>query len=192
VTTPGVGVTEGQPADKQGAQDTQNPQNPQNTQAAESYDGVAPPEGFEDDPALMGEARALFGELKLTSEQAQALVNFAAKKGLTGGMVNEQELWQKQVDDWTNQIKADSEVGGLKLSESLGLARKGVDRLGGKELMDALDHTGAGVHPAVFKAFVKLGKMLSEDRFVTGPAAPAAGGSRTPQDMARQVYGRIM
>jgi hypothetical protein len=181
VTTPGPG-----------AQQTEEPTAQTQAQTApENYDGLTMPEGYEEDPTLMSDARTLFGELELTQEQAQALVDFAAKKKIVGGMANEQELWQKQVDEWTKQIKTDPEVGGLKLSENLGLARKGVDKLGGKALLDALDSTGAGVHPVIFKAFVRLGRMLSEDRFAAGRASPPPG-AETPEEKARQVYGRIM
>ncbi|HYD04116.1 MAG TPA: hypothetical protein VEC60_00235, partial [Reyranella sp.] len=48
-------------------------------------------------------------------------------------------------------------------------------------LREALSFTGAGNHPAVVKAFVRLGEMISEDRFQ--PSRPVPPVPRSPADV---------
>jgi hypothetical protein len=86
------------------------------------------------------------------------------------------------VETWVEQVKADKDIGGDKLDENLGIARKALDHFGTPELKDVLNASGLGNHPAVIKAFVKAGKAISEDTFVTG----AAKGSDT--DPAKKLF----
>ena len=86
---------------------------------------------------------------------------------------------------WVGEVKADPEIGGDKLTASMALAARAIDRLGVPGLKEALDLTGAGNHPDVVKAFVRLGQMVSEDRFTPGKdAAPPA-----PKSPANVIYG---
>ena len=64
-------------------------------------------------------------------------------------------------------------------------AARAIDRLGVPGLREALDLTGAGNHPAIVKAFVRLGQMVSEDRFLPPRAAPPAA----PLTPAERIYG---
>jgi hypothetical protein len=41
---------------------------------------------------------------------------------------------------------------------------------GGDELKQVLNESGLGNHPALFKAFAKIGKAMSEDTFVKSKA----------------------
>jgi len=60
-----------------------------------------------------------------------------------------------------------------------------IDRLGVPGLKEALNLTGAGNNPAIVKAFVRLGQMVSEDRFQPGNGAPPAA----PKSPAEVIYG---
>src|SRR5438874_351476 len=63
-------------------------------------------------------------------------------------------------------------------------AARAIDRLDVPGLREALSFTGAGNHPAVVKAFVRLGQMIQEDRFRPGrDLAPA-----TPRSPAEVIY----
>ena len=77
---------------------------------------------------------------------------------------------------------ADKDIGGDKLAENLSVARKALETFGTPELRDVLNATGFGNHPAVIKAFYKIGQAISEDRFVTG-------GAKGPEtDMAKRMF----
>jgi hypothetical protein len=158
-------------------------------QAGSDNGGFVLPENMQKDDALLSEFGALGAELGVSNQQLQKIIDFGIKKGVLGG-VDAEELLNKKVNEqvkaWETELKRDSEVGGARLNESLTLARRGIDKLGGAELLSALDETGAGVHPAVFKAFVKAGRMFGEDKFVMGERAQSA--PMTPEAMARVLY----
>ena len=60
-----------------------------------------------------------------------------------------------------------------QLGENLAIARKAID-LGPPELKELLNSSGLGNHPEVVKLAYKVGKAISEDRFVTGsPKGPS-------------------
>lgn len=84
---------------------------------------------------------------------------------------------------WEATVKADKEIGGAKLAENLALATKARD-LGGPEFVKVLDKTGLGNHPAVIRTFMRLGKALSEENFVS--AGTSTSGTRSQAD---RLYG---
>lgn len=128
----------------------------------ESYD-LQMPEGVELDKAAADEFTAIAKELKLDQTAAQKLADIGAK------MAQRQvDAHAKLVETWTEQVKADKEIGGDKLEENLGIARKALDTFGTPELRDVLNASGLGNHPEMIKAFLKAGKAISEDRFVAG------------------------
>lgn len=146
-------------------------------QAPESYD-LKMPEGVELDTAAAEEFTAIAKELKLPAEAAQKFADVGAK------MAQRQvENHAKLVESWTESVKTDKEIGGDKLAENLGIARKALDQFGTPELKDVLNMTGFGNHPAVIRAFYKIGKAISEDGFVKG-STPSAG----PTDIAKRMF----
>ena len=146
-------------------------------QAPESYD-LKMPEGVELDKAAADEFTAIAKEMKLPAEAAQKLADVGAK------MAQRQvEAHAKLVESWTESVKTDKEIGGDKLAENLGIARKALDQFGTPELKDVLNMTGFGNHPAVIRAFYKIGKAISEDGFVKG-STPSAGAT----DIAKRMF----
>lgn len=138
----------------------------------EAYD-LKMPEGVELDQAAAAEFTAIAKELKLDQAAAQKLADVGAK------MAQRQvEAHAKLVESWAEQVKTDSEIGGDKLAENLGVARKALEAFGTPELRDVLNATGLGNHPEVIRAFYKVGKAISEDRFVGG--APKSGAANDP------------
>lgn len=142
----------------------------------ESYE-LAMPEGIELDKASAEEFSAVARELKLDQASAQKLADIAAKQ-----QQRQVEAHTKLVESWVEQVKTDKEIGGDKLDENLGIARKALETFGSPELRDVLNASGLGNHPAVIKAFYKAGKAVSEDKFVTG--APKG----TDTDAARKLF----
>ncbi len=128
----------------------------------ESYD-LAMPEGVQLDKAAADEFTTIAKELKLDQAAAQKLADVGAKMAQ-----RQAENHAKLVESWVEQVKTDKDVGGDKLDENLGVARKALETFGSPELRDVLNMTGFGNHPEVIRAFYKIGKAISEDRFVSG------------------------
>ncbi len=124
-------------------------------------------EGVELDTEALKEFEPVARELNLTNEQAQKLVD-AYPKILAGVQQRQADAWQAQTEEWAATVKADKEIGGDKLTANLGVAQRALDTFGTPELKEYLNGTGLGNHPELVKAFVKVGKAMSEDGVVTG------------------------
>lgn len=145
-------------------------------QVPESYE-FKMPDGVELDSAAADEFTAIAKELKLDQAAAQKVADVGAKMAQ-----RQAEAHAKLVETWVEQVKTDKEFGGDKLEENLGIARKALESFGTPELRDVLNATGFGNHPEVIRAFYKMGKAVSEDRFVKG----APKGPET--DMAKRMF----
>lgn len=126
------------------------------------------PDGVEPDAKAIEEFTKFAKELKLTPENAQKLVDLRSAAVLAA-----KEGHAAMVAGWAAEVKADKELGGDKLPESLAIAKKAID-LGPPELKELLESSGMGNHPAVFKWAHAVGKALSEDTFKAGSTAPIA------------------
>lgn len=140
---------------------------------AADYTDFELPEGVEVDASALDAAKPLFKELGLDQAGAQKLVEFyASKLGEVAGTISAQA--EALTAEWQGQIKQDW---GAKYDANLSVAAKAV-QLGGPELRDALNETGAGNHPAIIKFFHQIGSTISEDRMDgntrTTPAAKDA------------------
>ena len=80
----------------------------------------------------------------------------------------QQESQSGLVASWAEQSQGDTEIGGDRLQENLGVARKALEMFGTPELRDVLNMTGLGNHPEIIRAFYRAGKAISEDAFVSG------------------------
>jgi hypothetical protein len=142
----------------------------------ESYD-LKMPDGVQLDSAAAEEFTTIAKELKLDQAAAQKLADVGAKMAQ-----RQAEAHAQLVETWTEQVKTDKEIGGDKLEENLGVARKAIDTFGSPELKALLNSTGLGNHPEFVKLAFKVGKAISEDRFVTGsPKGPET-------DMAKKMF----
>lgn len=124
-------------------------------------------EGVELDAEALKDFEPVARELNLTNEQAQKLVD-AYPKILAGVQQRQADAWQAQTEEWAATVKADKEIGGDKLTANLGVAQRALDTFGTPELKEYLNGTGLGNHPELVKAFIKVGKAMSEDGMVTG------------------------
>lgn len=134
--------------------------------APEKYEFKAG-EGVELDTEALKDFEPVARELNLTNEQAQKLVD-AYPKILAGVQQRQAEAWQKQTEGWAETVKADKEIGGDKLTANLSAAQRALDLFGTPELKEYLEGTGLGNHPELVKAFIKIGKAMSEDGMVDG------------------------
>lgn len=170
---PAADITAAAPADATSAQDTK----PTEPVVPEAYD-LKMPDGVELDQAATTEFTAIAKELKLDQAAAQKLADIGAKMAQ-----RQADAHAQLVETWTEQVKTDKELGGDKLAENLGVARKAIDTFGSPELKALLNSTGLGNHPEVVKLAFKVGKAISEDRFVSG--APKGN---TTNDPAKKLF----
>lgn len=142
----------------------------------ESYE-FQMPEGIEVDKVAADEFTAIAKELKLSAEDAQKVADVGAK------MAQRQiEAHSKLVESWVEQVKTDKEIGGDKLNENLGIARKALDEFFDPGVKELLNSTGLGNHPLLIKGLYKMGKAIGEDRFVSGKPAGSTG------DVAKTMF----
>jgi len=135
--------------------------------APEKYE-FKPAEGQELDTSALEQFEPIARELNLTNEQAQKMVDLYGTKIMPMVQKQQAEAWQKTTEQWAADVKADKEIGGDKLTANLSAAQRALEQFGDPELKEYLDSTGLGNHPALVKAFIKVGKAMSEDKVVTG------------------------
>lgn len=138
------------------------------------------PEGMTVDEPGMKAATDLFKEARLPQEQAQKFIDLAVGREKAAAEASVKAYVELQ-NKWVSEIKADPEIGGDRLDATMASCARAIDRLAVPGLKDALNMTGAGNHPAIVKAFNRLGQLLSEDRFRPGNGAPPAA-TQTPAD----------
>ncbi|MBT1783142.1 peptidase [Enterobacter hormaechei subsp. xiangfangensis] len=164
--TEGDNPQENKPADGDKPADKPDDKEQKQEGAPEKYEFTAG-EGVELDTEALKDFEPVARELNLTNEQAQKLVD-AYPKILAGVQKRQAEAWQAQTEQWAADVKADKEIGGDKLTANLSAGQRALDQFGTPELKEYLDSTGLGNHPALVKAFIKVGKAMSEDKVVTG------------------------
>lgn len=136
------------------------------------------PEGFTVPEGSIEKLSELLNKSKVAKEDAQGIVDFYL--GLQGAETQKVEAELKAYQDsLVAQVKADPEIGGAKLTESLALAKKAVVKFGGEDLLQYLDDTKLGNDPRIIKAFYKVGKAISEGSFVEGGVPKTDGIKRT-------------
>lgn len=125
------------------------------------------PEGMEFKAEQVDEFKSVAKELKLPAEGAKKLMDLVVKREQA-----RMEEHQQRVSDWAESVKADKELGGDKLAETLSIAKKAV-ALGPPELKEVLNASGLANHPAMVRWAFTIGKALSEDTHVSGSATAA-------------------
>lgn len=151
--------------DKQANKPDDKEQKPEG--APEKYE-FKPAEGQELDAAALEQFEPIARELNLTNEQAQKMVDLYGTKIMPMVQQQQAEAWQKTTEQWAADVKADKEIGGDNLTGNLSAAQRALAQFGTPKLKEYLEGTGLGNHPELVKAFVKVGKAMSEDGMVTG------------------------
>lgn len=146
--------------------DSANPA--QGTETPEPVYEFKAPEGVSVDEDTLGAFTETAKELELPPESAQKLLD---KMSPVIAERTQQRLAQVMAESrksWAEASRADAEFGGDELAKNLGVANQAVKTYGTPELLKLLNETGLGDHPEVLRTFYRIGKTLSEDRFVAG------------------------
>lgn len=144
------------------------------------------PEGVEMDSEMLAEFEPIAKELGLSQDKAQKLVDIQIKslqKLQAAHEIQQEEAFKEMTTQWATAAKADSEYGGAKFNENLSVAQKALKQFASEGLIEYLNSSGLGNHPEVIRTFVKVGKAISEDKFVVG----GQGGARAT-DPAKVIY----
>lgn len=141
--------------------------------APEAYADFTLPEGLAADTPVMGEFAALAKEANLPQETAQKFVDLAGKMQ-TQTVEGVQAALEAQGEKWGEDAKADKEFGGDAFDANLAIAKTALDAFGSPELKNLLNQSKLGNHPEVLRAFVKIGKAISQDGFIPGRSGTPA------------------
>lgn len=156
--------------------------------APEKYTDFTLPEGVKLEATEATELQTYAKTHNLTQEQAQALVDRTLKtRSDTEASVvaKQKESLVTLTKDWEAQTKADKDLGGENLTATIATAVKARDAFGSPELTKMLNDTGFGNHPEVVRFFAKVGKAMSEDKFVQGNAGVGAAANPDAARAAR-------
>lgn len=161
----------------------------------EKYADFKLPDGFKMDEKTLPEVQGMFKEAGLTQEAAQKFIDFYAKNGMDAAAAP-YKAWADLQRQWTTEIA--DRFPGEKAQQTKAMIKGVFDSVLspslGKNLIAALDLTGAGSHPDVVEALSILLKPLSEGTPVRGngpskegQTAPGAG----PVSIADAMYGHL-
>jgi hypothetical protein len=130
-------------------------------------------DGVQVDGEAVGEFEGIAKELGLKQDQAQKVADLGAKMAQKW-QAQQVEQIQKVQSEWANQARTDKEFGGDTLGQNLSVAKQALDTFATPELKQLLNESGLGNHPEVIRVFYRVGKSVSEDRFVSGSKASSA------------------
>lgn len=84
---------------------------------------------------------------------------------------------EDQAKAWQLEMKTKF---GSKYDETVNMAQHALEHFKDEKLIEWLESTGAGNHPAVVEFFSKVGKLVSDDRVARGGSGSSTGAPRTP------------
>lgn len=175
----------------------QNPSENQTTGNEEEQESSALTSGAEDRPPFDPDALELPDEIELTDEDRTYLTDLAERHDLSHDAVAEfvgtyverlieardsvsdmvQNTFTEQNAEWVGQLN-EMYGGEEKAQEVADRLAPFIDQYGGDELREALNVTGAGNHPAVFRFMEKVSAALGEGTPVN--AGKSTGGNADP------------
>lgn len=158
--------------------------------APESYTDFKAPEGVTLSKDMIAEATPIFKELNLTQDQAQRLIDFAAKNQIGTAEANK-TAYETMREGWRNDVLKDTTLAtGNDLKPEVRQAiGRAVDALGaelGPQFRQVLDMTGVGDHPVMVKAMYEMSKFITEGRPASGKG-PSPGGQTAPSAPQRSL-----
>ncbi len=144
------------------------------------------------DQKTLSELKADFGNMKLTQEQAQGLVDrhVAAVKASVDSNI---AAFTKLQSDWRNEVLADPQIGGANFeSKTVPAIAKAIttfcpDAESQKAFREVVSLTGIGNNPHYVRFMARLGASLGEGQPATGKPNP--GAAKDFYSMAARMYG---
>lgn len=141
----------------------------QKAEVPETYstEGLEVPEDMEIDMPTVEALSEVAKEIGLSQEKFNTLYNKMMP------VLNDRLA--EQIDsvrgDFIKEAKADPEIGGAKWSETLTIARKALFQFTDEGTRDLLKASGLDCHPGIIRAFLNVGKAMSDDTVLRGSTA---------------------
>lgn len=149
--------------------------------APEEYAEFTAPEGVELNEEVLGEFKSVAKELNLDQATAQKVVDLGTKMAQQWAAKSAEHVQQLQAE-WLETTKADKEIGGDKLTETLATAKRAIDQFASPAFRELLNDTKLGDHPEVIRFAAAVGRAISEDKIVT------ADKGTSPKSAAAVLY----
>lgn len=139
------------------------PGQPEDDAVPERYEFAAA-EGKEYDTEVLAAFEDVAREAGLSNDKANLVL------GRMSEMLEARQQSQLETARalWLDEVRADREIGGVKLPENLAVAKRALQAFGSAELTELLNRSGLGNHPEVIRMFYRAGRALSEDGMVNG------------------------
>jgi hypothetical protein len=149
------------------------------------FDDLKFPEGVPVDEGIQDEFLKVINDKDMTpKDRAQAMIELQSNL-----MVKAHEAHEAVIDGWAEEAGKDPEIigaDGTKKDENLALSNKGMAALKIDGLPALLIDSGYGNHPIMIKAFMKIGAMVSDDKFIT---TGHSGGTGEAKTVGERMYG---
>ncbi len=130
------------------------------------------PDGVETNDELQTEFLEIMNKDQEPKDRLQALVDLQVKANQVAQEAAS-KLWQDLQDKWTEEVKADPDIGGSKLEATQSVIAKSLEEFGNKDVREAFVLTGAGNNPHIVRYVHKMAVALSEGKPVVGTPATA-------------------
>jgi len=124
-------------------------------------------DGFTLAEGQQAELDAMFKDMGLTQAQAQKLADYYMS-GMSKQQAQTLAAWQKQQEAEVAAARADAEIGGTALNESLGFAKAAMDKFGGEKFRAELEAHGMGNNAEMIRLLARVGRAMQGDTLVTG------------------------
>lgn len=147
------------------------------------------PDGFAADDKVLSSIKGIAKADGLKPEVAQKLVDLYVQQQQEG-LKAVQEYRTKQNQEWIASAKADKEFGGEKFDANLRHARKAGELFWDDDLKKFFDETGIGNHPAMIRAWVKVGQRIADDS-VAGTTGAGAAETSSEEAVYRRMYPKM-
>lgn len=142
-----------------------------------TYEDFKLPEGVTLDKNQISDFNKMLGDFEVKNKADHVAVQEFGQKAIDKYISEMQEAtkrlhegyqnsWQKQKNDWYEQFKADSEIGGNRLDTTSSLVRNAIESYGGSteqkaEFRKLMKDTGIGNAPALIRTFANLSNEIS-------------------------------
>lgn len=142
------------------------------------------PEGLPYDEKFEAAALKKAHELGLTPRQVQELIKFQAENQ-GNAFATAQQMQEAAKAETVQTLQKEW---GKAYEERVQWAARAAKQIGGDELIEYLNNSGAGDNPHLIRAFAKIGELMREDKM---PAGRPGGMTLTPEQ-ARSEANKLM
>lgn len=148
-------------------------ESPKHADTPVDYGTLKLPDGYKTDDPVFADAVKMFGEQKLSTEQAQKLIDFTVERDKSiAKAVNDSNAtaWGKQRDTWK------AETAKQNSAEALGFAKTAFTKVFDAETAKYLEALGFTDHPGFVRGMVAIFKAIKDDTWVSGNAVVNGAG----------------